>query len=222
MIKKIYDRKCKNASCKQKFKPTSNTQVVCSSSCAIEYSKELRKKQQSKNNALEKRKIRESIIGTPELKKLLESQINAICRLLDKESGCISCGGHTTPQAGHYHTVQSNGSIRFNLFNVHLQDFNCNCAKGGNLHQYDLGLIKMYGKEYWEHVKFELPKLYPILKLTKPELSEAISKAKQIHSNLKKANITYSVEQRKRLRHEYNEFIGIYNTSSGHLNNLRK
>lgn len=210
MIKKIYDRKCANKQCGQKFTPVSNTQRVCTAKCAIIYAKDQSEKNRAKSNAEQKKKLKESITGLPELKKLLEAQINTICRLLDKGSGCISCGGHTTPQAGHYHTVGAHGSIRFNLFNVHLQDYNCNCAKGGNLHDYDLGLIKMYGKEYWEFVKFELPKLYPVLKLTKPEIQEAISKARELTNSLKKADITYSVKQRMRLRKEYNNFIGIY------------
>lgn len=208
MIKKIYDRKCLN--CKDKFKPTSDTQSVCSFTCSMEYAKNKVKKDKTKISRLEAQKMRDSIIGVPELKKFLETQINTICRLLDKDSGCISCGGHTTPQSGHYHTVQSNGSIRFNMFNVHLQDFNCNCAKGGNIHNYDLGLIKMYGKEYWEYVKFQLPQDYPILKLTKPELMDAIAKAKELVKRLKQADITHSMSQRIRLRGEYNKYIGIY------------
>lgn len=178
--------------------------------CAIKHAKELAENKKLKISALEKQKLKKALTGLPELKKLLEAQINTICRLLDKGSGCISCGGHTTPQSGHYHSVQKNGSIRFNLFNVHLQDYNCNCAKGGNLHQYDLGLIKMYGKEYWEYVKFELPLKYHVLKLTVHEITGAIQRAKEITKRLKEADITYSMEQRKRLRHEYNECIGIY------------
>lgn len=207
-ISKIYNRKCLN--CKESFKPTSNTQTACSMSCAIEYSKKKSTKDKLKINASEKQKLKKALTGLPELKKLLEAQINTICRELDKGSGCISCGGHTTPQAGHYFSKGSTPSLRYNLFNVHLQDFNCNCAKGGNIHQYDLGLIKMYGKEYWEYVKFELPIKYPVLKLTLPEVEEAIFKAKELLKTMRKANITYSVEQRKRLRHEYNEYIGIY------------
>jgi len=209
-IKKIYDRKCVYSKCKIKFTPTSSTQTAHTMECAIKHAKELSEKKKAKINASEKQILKKAITGLPELKKLLEAQINGICRLLDKGSGCISCGGHTTPQAGHYHTVQSNGSIRFNLFNVHLQDYNCNCAKGGNMHNYDLGLIKVYGKEYWEYVKFELPKMYPVLKLTKPEIEEAIFKARELTKTIKKADITYSVEQRIRLREEYNKFIGIY------------
>jgi hypothetical protein len=209
-IKKIYTRKCVYSKCKVKFTPTSNTQTAHSMECAIKHAKELAEKKKLKISLLEKQKLKKALTGLPELKKLLETQINTICRLLDKGSGCISCGGHTTPQSGHYHSVQKNGSIRFNLFNVHLQDYNCNCAKGGNLHQYDLGLIKMYGKEYWEYVKFELPLKYPVLKLTVPEITEAIQRAKEITKRLKEADITYSMEQRKRLRHEYNEYIGIY------------
>jgi hypothetical protein len=210
MIKKIYERKCANKSCGANFKPTSNTQRVCSIGCSIEYAKTNSKKKQSEISRLQTRKLKDSVTGLPELKKLLETQINAICRLLDKDVPCISCNGTTTPQAGHYHSVGSHPALRFNLFNVAVQDYNCNCAKGGNQHAYDLGLIKMYGKEYWEYVKFELPQQYPVLKLTKPELLEAIGKAKDLVKALKNANITYSVEQRKRLRHEYNSYIGIY------------
>lgn len=207
-IKKIYDRKCLN--CKEKFKPTSGTQTACSMSCAIEYTKKKAKKEQRVLNTLERQKLKKALTGLPELKKLLETQINGIVRLLDKDSGCISCGGHTTPQAGHYHSVGSTPALRFNLLNNYLQDYNCNCAKGGNIHQYDLGLIKTYGKEHWEMVKFELPLKYPVLKMNIPELEEAIFKARQITKTLKDANITYSSQQRIRLRYEYNEFIGIY------------
>lgn len=208
MIKKIYDRKCLN--CKKKFKPTSATNTVCSQSCAIEYAKEKAIKQKAKNNALEKQKLKNSITGVPELKKLLETQINAICREIDKGSGCISCGGHTTPQGGHFFSKGSNPALRYNLFNIYLQDYNCNCAKGGNIHEYDKGLIKMYGKQHWEFVKFELPLKYTILKPTKPELLEWIEKAKIELKILKKENRTYDFKERIEIRKLINERIGIY------------
>lgn len=176
----------------------------------MEYGKKQGEKKKIEIKRLERQKMKDSVTGLPELKKLLEAQINTICRLLDKGSGCISCGGHTTPQAGHYHSVGSTPAIRFNLMNVYLQDYNCNCAKGGNTHNYDLGLIKMYGKEHWEYVKFELSLQYPTLKITKPEIMDAIKKAKEIVKRLKYADITYSVAQRIRLREEYNNFIGLY------------
>lgn len=209
-MKKIYDRTCILKTCKNKFTPSSNTQRVCSFECSIEYAKEQSRKEQSKIRLSEKRKLKESIKGIKELKKELEIEINTICRLIDKDSGCISCGGHTTPQAGHYHTVQANGSLRFNLLNVHLQDYNCNCAKGGNIHQYDLGLIKTYGKEYWEMVKFELPNKYPILKPKAHELKEWIVNARQIVKELKKIDLTYPAKVRVQLREQYNLRIGIY------------
>lgn len=210
MIKKIYDRKCVYSKCKIKFTPTSNTQTAHSMDCAIKHAKELAEKNKTKISALERQKLKKALTGLPELKKLLEVQINAIVRLLDASSGCISCGGHTTPQAGHYASKGSNPTLRFNLLNIYLQDYNCNCAKGGNIHQYDLGLIKMYGKEHWEFVKFELPNQTELLKITRPEIEEAIKNAREIVKRLKDANITYSAEQRIRLRKEYNSFIGIY------------
>lgn len=203
-MNKIYERKCLN--CKKKFTPSSSNHVVCSSACAIAHVKSKKEKKAKEDRA----KLKDNLTGIPELKKTLETLINSICRELDKGMGCISCGGHSTPQAGHYHTVQAFGSIRFNLHNIHLQDYNCNCAKGGNIHNYDLGLIKMYGKEYWEYVKFELPLKYSILQPKKFELIEYISKAKELLKSLKNAKIEYSMNQRLRLRTEYNKFIGIY------------
>lgn len=212
----LKNKKC--AICKKDYVQYNSLTKVCGVECSMVYAKNKAEKDKPKIKRLERQKLKDSITGVPELKKLLETQINTICRLLDKGSGCISCGGHTTPAAGHYHSVGSTPALRFNLFNTHLQDFNCNNMRSANLHQYDLGLIKTYGKEYWEMLKFELPLKYPVLKLTKPELMEAIPKAKELVKRLKQADITYSVAQRTRLREEYNNFIGIY----APLNNLNK
>jgi hypothetical protein len=152
---------------------------------------------------------RKKLDGVKRLKKDLEKEINAIVRLIDKGSGCISCGGHTTPQAGHYHTVQSNGSIRYNLHNLHLQDYNCNCSKSGNIHQYDLGLMNRYGKDYWEYVKFEIVKEYPLIKLTESQYINAIKIARTIKQELT-CESTYTAKDRMLLRNKINKQIGIY------------
>ena len=153
---------------------------------------------------------RKALDGIPKLKKELEKHINSIARAIDKGSGCISCGGKTTPQAGHYHSVQSNGSIRYNLHNLHLQDYNCNCAKGANIHQYDLGLRDRYGLEYWEYVKFEMVKKYPLIKMIFDEYLDKIQIAKTIVKGLEKSDMVFNAEQRIMLRNKYNKMLGIY------------
>ena len=181
----------------------------CMSAFVI-YAKEVTQKNKNKIRIKEKKELKEKYNGIPEYKKLLETEINRICCLIDKSSGCISCNGQTTPQAGHYHSVHSNGSIRYNLDNLHLQDYGCNCEKGANIHKYDLGLIKRYGKEYWEYVKFDIVSKFPLLKMAVFEYKEKISLARQVVKHLKLENKTYSAIERLELRKEYNEFLGIY------------
>jgi hypothetical protein len=154
--------------------------------------------------------LRKKLDGVKSLKKDLEKEVNAIARLIDSGSGCISCGGQTTPQAGHYHTVQSNGSLRYNLHNLHLQDYNCNCEKSGNIHEYDLGLMNRYGREYWEYVKFQIVKEYPLVKLTATEYEDAIQKARQIKKELQSNPMTYTATNRIFLRNKINKRLGIY------------
>lgn len=205
--------RCKH--CKSKFTPKKFLQKFCLEtdeciSAFVVYAKEVTEKNKTKLWVKEKRELKEKHDGIPEYKKLLEKEINKICCLIDKWSGCISCGGHTTPQAGHMHSVQSNGSLRYNLDNLHLQDFGCNCKKGSNMHQYDLGLIKTYGKEYWEYVKFDIVAKFPLLKMAIFDYKEKITLARQVVKHLKLENKPYNAVERLELRKEYNEFLGIY------------
>ena len=208
--------------CKQKFEPKRFLQKHCESAdcekSAQQYlddkiSKALKTVKQKKKQDWNKEKIEiENKLKTlTDWQKQLEKPINKISCLIDKGSGCISCNGKTTPQGGHYHSVKSNGSIRFNLDNIHLQDYNCNCRKGANIHNYDLGLIDRYGKEYWEYVKFEIVSKFPLLKLHKYEYQEKIDTANRIVKWLQLQDKEYNSKQRLELRKRFNQEIGIYN-----------
>lgn len=206
-------KKCKV--CKEGFTPQySSIEPVCKNyDCRVAFALKTAEKQKltkEKKVRQEKSALREKLKGIPELKKELEKEINKICCEIDKFAGCISCNGNTTPQAGHYHTVQSNGAIRFNLDNLHMQDYNCNCAKGGNIHQYDLGLIERYGKDYWEYVKFDLVQKFPLLKMAVFEYQEKISKARSIVKWLKLQDKRYTDLERLELRKKYNKELEIY------------
>lgn len=210
--KKPKDKRCKE--CKQLFTQTySTTQVVCSALCGSKQAKKVTEKAINKK-ATERRKetleMKKAAKGLPEYKKDLERQINTIIRLIDAGNGCVSCGGHTTPQAGHYHSVNANGTIRYHLDNIHLQDYNCNCERGGNLHKYDIGLINRYGETYWNYVKFGLTARYPTIKLQVFEIKEAITVASAIVKELKKENKIYNSEERLKLRAKYNRTINLY------------
>lgn len=156
------------------------------------------------------KEVKKKLEGLPPLRKQLEKWCNKICCLIDNGSGCISCNGKTTPQAGHYHTVKSNGSIRYNLHNLHLQDYNCNCAKGANIPAYDEGLLQRYGRRYWEYVKFDIVRLYPLIRMKEYEYIEKIETARKIANRLEKSGLTFTPAQRILLREKYNREIGIY------------
>lgn len=210
-------KKCKH--CGDPFKPKYDSlEKFCQKEdCRIAYARDkVAKIREEQKRAAEKKwkqqkaVYKENIKGIPGYKKDLEKEINRICCLIDFGTGCISCRGTTTPQAGHYHTVKSNGSIRYNLHNLHMQDFNCNHEKGGNIHQYDVGLIYRYGKRYWNYVKFDLVQKYPLVKLSLSEYKEKIAIAREIVAFLKEENKIYSAKERIDLRKKYNKKIGIY------------
>jgi hypothetical protein len=203
-------KKCKH--CGNTFVPKfSSLDKFCyEEDCRIAYAREKVAQMKAAKWKIQKAKLKENVKGIPGYKKDLEKEINKICCLIDFGSGCISCNGHTTPQAGHYHTVNSNGSIRYNLDNLHLQDYNCNHEKSGNIHQYDCGLIERYGMPYWGYVKFDIVRKYPLIKMTLSEYKEKIEIAKSIVKELKYENKTYTPQERLALRQEYNEKIGIY------------
>ena len=80
----------------------------------------------------------------------------------------------------------------------------------GNIIQYDNGLIRRYGKEYWNYVKFDLVKFFPICKFTVEDLQFAIQEARAIKRELIKADMIYPAKFRLRLRTELNKRIGLY------------
>ena len=149
-------KKCKQ--CQMIYQPTKPLQQVCSYECAIAKAKAEREKKEAKEWNKRKKEQKEKLKTLTDWKKDLEREINAIVKLIDKGQTCISCGGSGKEQAGHYHSVGSNDSIRFNLDNIYGQCIHCNMHLSGNIIGYDLGLIEVYGKEYWNYVKFDLVK----------------------------------------------------------------
>ena len=205
--------RCKH--CKTKFEPKYFLQRFCleTDECIIafnEFVKAEKSKSEAKKWKQEKEVIKENLKTTTDFEKELEKPINKIAVLIDKGSGCISCKGQKTPQGGHYRSVGANKTLRYNLHNIHLQDYYCNVEKSANIIEYDNGLIERYGKEYWEYVKFDLPRTYKIIKLTKDDYIEKTKIAKSIVKHLELENKTYSPTERIELRTKFNNLIGIY------------
>lgn len=170
----------------------------------------------AKNMSLLKEKkivkhIRESLETKSQLESKLQREINTIVRLIDKQTVCISTQKPLNEKydAGHFFTTKAHPELRFNLFNIYAQSVYANQYLSGDISNFLDGLSNIYGEEHKEYV-LSLKTSYKPLKLSKQELQDYIVKARELVKALKKANITYSVEQRKRLRGEYNEYIGIY------------
>lgn len=206
-------RKCKN--CGEQFDKDIRTPFKdwCSNDCAYKLWIKAKEKKEKKEWQVEKKKMIDNITKYPEWLQRLEDVINPICRLIDYGQPCISCKGNGKPQAGHYHSVASDATIRFNLHNTHIQDYHCNVHKSANIIGYDEGLIQIYGNEYWEYVKFGLKNIYhKPLKLSIPEIKQSIEIAKSIIKDLQSASTEYTPTERLYLRDYFNNKIGIYKT----------
>lgn len=212
---KVREKKCKE--CGDKFTPCfSSFQKVCEKpSCIIAFGKKEQKKQAEKESKEWVKAAKERLKTHSDAENELQPIINRITALIDKGMNCICCDSPITqfnpPNAGHRYAVGGNNSLRFNLNNIHRSGVCCNKHKNGNPDGYDEGLLRIYGQDYFNYVKWEMKKAYPLVKLSKEELEEKKVIAKQIIKELEKLDMTYPPEVRIRLREEYNKRIGIYN-----------
>ena len=144
-------------------------------------------------------------------KKKLQPLINKIARLIDKGHNCMMCGRQMKRINGcHYHSVGSNDTLRFNLFNIWAGCHSCNSEKGGNINGYDFQLVEIYGKEFWESIKFDMVRENPLIKLSKEDIEIIIKKCRLIINALELENIKFTNEQRISLRKKFNKELGIY------------
>ena len=201
--------KCKE--CKEKFEQKYFLQKFCmvKDGCIkahIDYSKN----QQAKKWRKKKTVLKEKLKTNKDYLKELQTVFNQIAREIDKDSLCLMCGTVPRKKNGcHYHSVGSNSSLRFNLFNIWLGCEQCNSFKSGNINGYDLELIKYYGRDKWEYIKFDLVKNYPLIKLSIPEIKEVKLITKEILKEVKNLPIL-THEERWSKRKELNIKIGIY------------
>lgn len=155
---KISMKKCKN--CSSKFNPKFFNQKYCLKDECIEvFTKEtILNQQKKKDEAWKKRKdkLKESIKTHKDYLKDLQTVFNKYIRLRDKDKPCISCGKELKGKydAGHYFSVGSSPSIRFNEDNVHGQCVYCNQHLHGNIHGYTEKLPDRIGIDSFNNLKF--------------------------------------------------------------------
>lgn len=204
--------KCRN--CKIPFEPRYALQSCCSATCAIQYAKDnpkLVKKVERDSFNSWKKEVKEKHMTHGDYESLLEDEIRAIVRLIDKGHLCMSHQGKCKKaNAGHYHSKGHNNSLRYHLFNIWLQCESCNSYQSSNRSGYDKGLKELFGFEFWLNINEGIVNRYPFIKLSIPELKDKIAIAKQIVKELTAADKTFTTQQRIDLRKELQERIGIY------------
>lgn len=211
---KFKPKKC--AECKNEFTPIKPLQKYCGPVCFWEAGKKKLALKEKKDWQAEKNTIKEKIAKLGDYEKLLEKEINEIVRLIDCGcKNCISCNPDTPIQkrfAGHFHSVGSNKSIRYNLHNIHRQCYSCNGNKGGNQIIYLEGLEREYGSEYAEYVHYDMRRKFNYMNWTKEDLKEWTAIARLIIKDLKSWGNTYDAKERIEMRVELNFRLGIYKT----------
>lgn len=161
-------------SCRVMFTPARDSQVVCGEiECAIAHGQS-EKGRESTRKALADFERREIEVRKEKLKSraehLKDTQVafNAWVRARDAELPCISCGRHHQGKydAGHYRTVGSNPTLRFEPLNCHRQCSPCNTRLSGNIVNYRIELVKRIGAEQvdWLEGPHE-PKKYTVEEL---------------------------------------------------------
>lgn len=155
------------------------------------------------------KKMRENVKTLSNYKNDLQKEINLIVRLIDKGHPCIATGSYEGKMnAGHYIGIGANETIRFHLENIWLQSEHSNMWKSGDTLRYQDGIVKLYGKEYLEHLNSF--KMIPLIKLSIEEIKDKISICRGIAKWLKSQDRVYSNLDRLSIREEFNKKIGIY------------
>lgn len=211
LVKKLKEKACKQ--CKNRFQPLRPLQYLCSPVCAIARVKELAEKKEAKDIRKWKIEGLEKLKTKSDFEKDLEKEVNHIVRLIDKGHECISSGSSKyIPNAGHFYSVGSTPSLRFNLLNIFNQSVADNMYKGGQPREYMEGLRKTFGEGIANEIE-ELKAKYKEIKLSIPEIRETIKVARQCVRDLMKVDSDkpYTTEERIELRRFYNSVLGIYN-----------
>ena len=186
--------------CKKKFLTTTNE----GQELIIKYT--LKAKKQI--NCERKEQLKEELKTISDYKKILQTEINKLVRIIDYGCKCIATGLNGKMSAGHFHSVGSNETLRYNLHNIHRQSFHSNSARAGDHVRYSNGLINEYGKDYYNYVMFDLQTI-DIIKLKIYEIKEATKIVRKIIKEMPESAV-YTKAERIELRTKYNLEIGIY------------
>lgn len=152
----VRKRKCKI--CRTEFVPMSAWAKACSPDCAEQVAKQIaeaKRRKAEKEQRANDRVAKEMLKPLSFFEKRTERKCNEYIRLRDEGDPCISCGTLTSPsfQAGHFISVGSNPTIRYNEYNINLQCSQCNVFRGGVPLEYEKGARLKWGDEKIDWLK---------------------------------------------------------------------
>lgn len=199
--------------CKAKFKPKySSFEKSCQElDCKVQHAilvvgqnKQANEKKVKQAWNKEKSILRDNTLNW---KTELQTEINKIVRLIDKDLLCLAKNRGGQMHAGHIYARGGNQTIRYNLHNIHRQNAQSNHFQNddGLLRE---GLVKEYGQNYMDFIS-DLRRT-PKLEYKDFEYKDFTLKARKIALSLTKLDLTYSLKNRITLRNKINEDLGIY------------
>jgi hypothetical protein len=145
-------KKCKV--CLELFEPKKFAQNVCSVTCSIIYSKNLKSKKEAREWKVEKAVLKKSLKTLGQYEAEAKKSFQKWIRLRDTGKPCISCGKITNEMdGGHFKKAEIYSGVIFNESNCHSQCRKCNRFQNGNELNYRLGLIERYGLEYANNIE---------------------------------------------------------------------
>lgn len=178
-------KRCKAKSCGIVFEPRNSMQCVCSGFCGLTLAAAKREQAETKKRQAARKADREKRYELRPLKWFhakTKDAVHKYIRTRDAAEPCISCGCTWAAQwdAGHYVSVGSDSSLRYDFANIHKQCSVCNQHKSANLILYRKNLIPKIGGA--EVDRLEGPQ--PVHKWKRDELLAIESNAKQLTKQL--------------------------------------
>lgn len=205
------DKILKCRSCGYEFKPKYRNGVLISRLCFDCLSKKaVAKVRKQKKDAWnkEKKEIKDKLKSHSDYYNDLQKEINSLVRAIDFGNKCISSGSKNGKiNAGHYYSVGSNNTLRFNLHNIFIQSEHSNTYLHGDIHNYRIGLKNTFGDDYLNFIE-SLPIIHKEIKLTVDEIKDKIKIVRALIKSHDK--VVLSSIDRIKYRNKYNRIIGIY------------
>jgi len=122
---------------------------LCSIDCAVTWGQKSAVTQRERAQKKAHKADKDRIKTRTDWIKEAQAAVNAYVRERDVLLPCVSCGRHHSGQyhAGHYRSVGSEPSLRFETMQIQKQCAPCNNHLSGNLINYRIELIKRIGQK---------------------------------------------------------------------------